>query len=178
MDYFISTAIIHAFIVLFLSCMGQTGKFVHVAEFPVRKTSFSEINDAIDPETALSTKEISGCFRFMLRYSRGYHLIRHGQITVAFKTVKLNIGFITINSWNNMSANSTDDAWMEGYSRSFRFCRTYVPGKWISLCFSTKFTNGRQDLKVVQDGAVCFQGTYEAEVDGIYINTKNKSRGL
>ena len=178
MDYFISTAIIHAFIVLFLSCMGQAGKFVQVAEFPVRKTSFSEINDGIDPETALSTKEISGCFRFMLRYSRGYHLIRHGQITVAFKTVKLNIGFITINSWNNMSANSTDDAWMEGYSRSFRFCRTYVPGKWISLCFSTKFTNGRQDLKVVQDGAVCFQGTYEAVLDGIYISTKNKSRGL
>ena len=66
MDYFISTAIINVFIVPLLSCMGQAGKFVQVAEFPYRKTSFSEIKEAIDPETALFTKEISGCFRFML----------------------------------------------------------------------------------------------------------------
>ena len=172
-----STAIINVFIVLSLSCMGQAGKFVQVAEFPYRKTSFSEIKDVIDPETALSTKEISCCFRFMLRYSRGYYLIRHGQITVSFTTVKLNMGFIAINSWNNTSASSIDEIEMNAYSRSFRFCRPYVLGKWISLCFSTKFTNGYQELKVVQDGAVCFQGTYEAELDGIYINTKNKSRG-
>ena len=123
MGFYIAVAIINAL----LFCMGRAGKFVQVAEFPIGRTSFSEINDEINPQSAVATKEISCCFRFMLRYNRGFYIIKNKQFSVGFKSVKFKIGFITINPW------PYDDGGINEYSRSFRFCGTYIPGKWSSL---------------------------------------------
>ena len=144
-----------------LFCMAHAQQYVQVIEFPTRSFNGSSSNDGIDEvnlENAVATKEITGCVRFMLRYSRGYQLINNGQIVIWLYEVHLNIGFINIKPKTALSAG---DLHTEGYSRMFRFCKPYVPGQWISFCFATKFTGSSQELKVIQDGKLCTERIFD-----------------
>ena len=141
--------------------MAHAQQYVEVIEFPTAGFNSNSSNDGIDEinlKNAVSTKEVTGCVRFMLRYSRGYQLINNGQIVVWFYEVHLNIGFINIKPKTD---SDSGDLHTEGYSRMFRFCMPYVPGQWISMCFATKFTGSSQELKVVQDGQVCTERTFD-----------------
>ena len=148
------------FILLSLSVALATKLYVDVVEFPNETTSFEKVVKEVDPTKDFATREFTGCLRFMLRFGRGYQMINNGQITVEIYDFNTNIGFITIKPWNNTTILNTS------YSRMFRFCKHFNPGQWISLCFSSKFTDSEQVVKIVQDGDICEDRTYEAKVNG------------
>ena len=45
-------------------------------------------------------------------------------------------------------------------SRMYRFCSTYQPGQWVSICLRLKLTNQSQEMTLVQDGQICFHKQY------------------
>ena len=158
---------------LVLSMAFATKLYVDVVEFPTETKSFEKVVKQIEPDKDLATREFTGCLRFMLRFGRGYQMINNGQITVEIYDFNTNIGFITIQPWNNSTTLNAS------YSRMFRFCKHFNPGLWISICFSTKFTDSEQIIKIVQDGDLCEDKTYEAKVNGwIYFSKPMLARHM
>ena len=90
-----------------LFCMAHAQQYVQVIKFPTASFNGSSSNDGIDEvnlTNAVATKEITGCVRFMLRYSRGYQLINNGQIVIWLYEVHLNIGFINVKPKSALNA--------------------------------------------------------------------------
>ena len=73
-------------------------------------------------------------------------------------------GFIFLRPLNASSRNDV-------YSRMFQFCKTYIPGYWMSICFSVKLDRETQEITFFQDGTICSREKYiDGDFEWVFFN--------
>ena len=133
--------------VLALSSILVIAKDLAVVEFQAKTQVF---NNNIQEYGLLKTHEITICFRFMTRMNPNFSFFNMNQLDIKLKDDGT---FLTLKSWNARDLT-------ESYSRMFQMCQTYVPGQWMSLCFSVKLTENRQEITFLQDGELCSENIF------------------
>ena len=145
------------FIILLISiCLweGALTKSIQVIEFQSGYTSTDNAVETLNLGLK-TTRSLTMCFRFMSRFHRGYLLFKTRQMEL---WIKYTNGFVNLYPWNSASAENM-------YARTFKFCQPRVPGKWMALCISINMTENTQNIKVFQDGHLCWNMFY---ADGSY----------
>ena len=138
-------------IIVLLVCIcfweGTLTKSIQVIEF---RSGYTSTDNAETPVGLKTTRSMSMCFRFMSRFHRGYLLFKTRQMEL---WIKYTNGFVNLYPWNSASAENM-------YARTFKFCQPRVPGKWMALCISIEMTENTQQIKVFQDGHLCWNRFY------------------
>ena len=128
-------------------------KAIKVIEFKTDFTAASPTNNEdTDQDRIKTTKEMTGCLRFNPQKHRDYYLLYTDQFKLILNGERN--GFITI---NNANINYNKEG---AYTRLFAFCQSRIPGLWTSMCFSMKFTETTQLVKIFQGGKKCSERFY------------------
>ena len=134
---------------LFNSCVDS----VKVIQFKTTERSVeSERKDTRVSSYTIATRDLTLCFRVMSQYYRGYLLIMTGQLQL---WMKYKNGFFNTKPLNDTTPISNDQ-----YSRYVPFCSPREPGKWMSMCLAMKLEDKTQDIKVFQNGLLCWEKIY------------------
>ena len=122
------------------------GKTVPVIEFLSHVSpSHVAVEDTPNSEF-LKTNGLTLCVRFMTRFSKRHRLIKTNQFSLWLKNTKEFTVFLRI--WPSNSTSINDE-----YSRIL-ILRPYIPGEWVSVCFSIHTTLQTQEIEFFQDGAL------------------------
>ena len=140
----------------------SSGKNISVITF--KESDLKGVTDEIDISEELTSFERLGfCFRFMIvQFWRRFKPIHSPKFGMAIKndqdlqlTFYLNKGQLDYKKIN------------------LNFCQPYIPGQWVSLCFSFKFANGSLDITGFQNGQLCFQKIVPVKFAGVHLKHKN-----
>ena len=116
---------------------------------------------ALQQDGYIKTREFSFCVRFMTHFNPNFYLIDTNQVRIYMKD---NLGYIYLKP---MKASSGYD-W---YSRMFQFCKTYIPGSWISICLTVALNKETQEITFFQDGTICSSEKYrDGDLEWIFLN--------
>ena len=124
-------------------CLAE--KTVVIDLYTTNKTQLQD-NDSGEQ---LASREMSGCFRMMSRYPRPFTLHFTEDLSLYFESSTH--GFMNIQR--------------KGYklARLFSLCQPRLPGQWISMCISMRLTNDTQEIKVGQNGQICYERLFSDE---------------
>ena len=113
----------------------------------------------------VKTRDFSFCLRFMTQFNPNYFLINTNQVSF---WLNQNHGYLYQKSLN---ATSRSDE----YCRMFKFCKTYIPGNWMSICLSIKLNGMSQKITFFQDGKICSRVEYlDGDFEWLFWNPSNR----
>ena len=136
-----------------------------IVEFNAKSGSDTKEVKVTPHDGQVKTREISFCVRFMTQFNPKYFLFNTYQVSF---WMSQNQGFIYLKSLN---ASSRSDE----YCRMFQFCKTYIPGHWMSICFSINLNGVTQEITFFQDGKVCSQVNYlDGDFEWLFWNSSIK----
>ena len=107
-----------------------------------------------------SSKDLTVCFRYMTRFISDLDYILLIE-TIQFRLgVYKNYGVVFLRPFNSTVSN-------DEYRRVYRFCKSYEPGHWVSVCLRVTLHAKIQKISFFQDGGLCFHDKY---LDGSFEN--------
>ena len=146
-------AVVIPSLILSIFLIKVEARSIKVIEFKTDFTAVSKSNnEETDQDGMETTREITGCLRFNPQKHRDYFLLYTDQFNLILNGERN--GFIT---FNNANINYNKGG---AYSRLFAFCQSRIPGLWTSMCFSMKFTETTQLVKIFQGGKKCSERFY------------------
>ena len=116
------------------------------------------------PEELVKTDQIGICFRFMIKFSRRFR----------FRIKQFGIDFYNSNDFLGYVYFGPIDGTLGGTWRFFTTCDSYIPGEWVSMCFTAKLTKTAQELIFYQNGKLCMSKQFvirksDIPVEWLYI---------
>ena len=100
---------------------------------------------------ATSFKRDEWLFQDDVKISQTIYFAFHGRTVSLFWELNPWLGFMNIQR--------------KGYklARLFSLCQPRLPGQWISMCISMRLTNDTQEIKVGQNGQICYERLFSDE---------------
>ena len=121
-----------------------------IVEFNARSSPTIKEVKVLQQDGHIQTREFSFCLRFMTHFNPNFYLIDTNQVSLYLEE---NRGYIYLKPMNASSGN-------DWYSRMFQFCKTYIPGSWISICLTVTLSRETQEITFFQDGTICSRAKY------------------
>ena len=120
--------------------------------------------DYSKPEELVKTDQVGICFRFMVKFSRKFRF-RIKQFGIDLYNSKEFLGYVYFRPLNG----TLRSTW-----RFFTTCDSYIPGEWVSMCFTAKLTKKKQELTFYQNGKLCMNKQFvirksDVPVEWLYI---------
>ena len=132
-----------------------------IVEFNAKSSPATKEAEALQQDGHIKTSKFSFCVRFMTHFNPNFFLIDTNQVSFWLEEKR---GFIFLRPLNASSRNDV-------YSRMFQFCKTYIPGYWMSICFSVKLDRETQEITFFQDGAICSREKYtDGDFEWVFFN--------
>ena len=115
-------------------------------------------------EELVKTDQVGICFRFMVKFSRKFRF-RIKQFGIDLYNSKEFLGYVYFRPLNE----TLRPTW-----RFFTTCDSYIPGEWVSMCFTAKLTKNEQELTFYQNGKLCMNKQFvirksDVPVEWLYI---------
>ena len=132
-----------------------------VVEFNAKSSSTAIELKALQLDRHIKIRKFSFCLRFMTHFNPNFFLIDTNQVSLYMEE---NRGYIFLKPMNASSRN-------DWYSRMFQFCKTYIPGFWISICLTVTLNKETQEITFFQDGTICSSEKYrDGDLEWVFLN--------
>ena len=132
-----------------------------IVEFNAKSNPTIKEVKVLQQDGYIKNCKFSFCIRFMTHFNPNFVLIDTNQVSFRLEE---NRGFIFLKPLNASSRNDV-------YSRMFQFCKTYIPGSWISICLTVALNKETQEITFFQDGTICSSEKYrDGDLEWIFLN--------
>ena len=132
-----------------------------IVEFNAKSSPTAKELKALQQDGHIKIRKLSFCLQFMTHFNPNFFLIDTNQVSLYLEESR---GYIYLKPMNASSRNDWD-------SRMFQFCKTYMPGSWISICFTVTLSKETQEITFFQDGTICSSEKYwDGHIEWVFLN--------
>ena len=132
-----------------------------IVEFNAKSSPTAKELKALQQYGHIKIRKLSFCLQFMTHFNPNFFLIDTNQVSLYLEESR---GYIYLKPMNASSRNDWD-------SRMFQFCKTYMPGSWISICFTVTLSKETQEITFFQDGTICSSVKYmDGDFEWVFLN--------
>ena len=132
-----------------------------IVEFNAKSSPTAKELKALQQDGHIKIRKLSFCLQFMTHFNPNFFLIDTNQVSLYMEK---NRGYIFLKPMNASSRN-------DWYSRMFQFCKTYIPGFWISICLTVTLNKETQEITFFQDDTICSSEKYwDGDLEWVFLN--------